>query len=167
MVSLLIGNHNRGITMNLDKLKKTIYGTPSYVEYAYVRNMHETKDQIIYSRNQKLHHLKCAIIKTFGECQADSCPPSIETLKLVNKLIDNLPDNVEVPDHGIEPDGYLTLEWYKTPTLSLSVSIKTDHRAGIIAYSAVYNGLYVNGSHITSGQWPAEMWDAYRKVMVS
>lgn len=153
--------------MNLDKLKKTIYGTPSYVEYAYVRNMHETKDQIIYGRNQKLYHLKCAIIKTFDECQTDSCPPSIETLILVNKLIDSLPDNVEIPDHGIEPDGYFTLEWYKTPTLSLSVSMKADHRAGIIAYSAVYNGLYVNGSLNTNGHWPAELWDAYRKVMVS
>jgi len=153
--------------VNLDKLKKTIYGTPSYVEYAYVRNMHKTKDQIIYDRNKKLHHLKCAIIKTFGECQADSHPPSIETLKLANKLIDNLPDTVEIPDHGIEPDGYLTLEWYKTQTLSLSISINADYRSGTIAYSAVCNGLYANGTLNTSGQWPLEIWSVYNKVMVS
>lgn len=158
--------------MNLDKLKKTIYGTPSYVEYAYVRNMHKTKDQIIYDRNQKLHHLKCAIIKTFGECQADSHPPSIETLKLVNKLIDNLPDTVEIPDHGIEPDGYLILEWHKTQTLSrvisiLSVSINADYRSGTMTYSAVCNGLYANGALNTSGQWPLEIWSVYNKVMVS
>lgn len=67
-----------------------------------------------------------------------------DTLREAYTLIDSLPLGFPRPTIGAEPDGQLTLEWRKSPSRMLSVSVDPDgllHYAGIFGASKHYGTL--------------------------
>ncbi len=58
-------------------------------------------------------------------------------------FIHALPLGYPLPSVGAEPDGHLTLEWYRNPRWILSVSISPE---GILYYAALFGTRDVQGS---------------------
>lgn len=77
-------------------------------------------------------------------------------------LVESLPPSRILPSVGAEPDGYLTLEWYKNPSRLLSVSIGTD---GDLHYAALLGSAQTaQGSVPFSGEVPKEVIALIRRI---
>lgn len=69
------------------------------------------------------------LVKTFEECREPSWDgygaQSVreETYHLAHQFLTALPLSIPVPSIGAEPDGQITVEWYRSPQRTLSVSI--------------------------------------------
>ena len=67
--------------------------------------------------------------KVFEECSSDGWdganakPVLVETLQNAKAFLKSFPLGIEPPDVGAEPDGAITLEWYKSPGKVISISI--------------------------------------------
>lgn len=76
----------------------------------------------------------------FKECSAmgwdgeQAKPISSEVVEYTKVFLRFLPLGIEAPEISAEPDGAITLEWYRTPTLVLSISINPD---GWVYYAAL------------------------------
>lgn len=71
----------------------------------------------------------------------DGLPVEQATLRQAYSLIESLPLGFPRPSIGAEPDGHLTLEWHKSPTRTLSISIDPDgylHFAGLFGSDKRY-----------------------------
>lgn len=77
--------------------------------------------------------------------QADACaksgwdghgaePVSLEAYRCAYRFVETLPPGCPLPDIGAEPDGHLTLEWYRTSSRVLSLSIGPE---GELNYAAL------------------------------
>jgi hypothetical protein len=53
-------------------------------------------------------------------------PISVEVLQCAKRFISSFPLGMEVPEVGAEPDGAITLEWYRSPNKVVSISINPD-----------------------------------------
>lgn len=62
-------------------------------------------------------------------------PVEQEAYHAAYKLIESLPLGFPRPSIGAEPDGQVTLEWYKSPRRCLSVSVDPD---GLLHYAGLY-----------------------------
>jgi hypothetical protein len=74
----------------------------------------------------------------------DASPVEQETYHAAYTLIESLPLGFPRPSIGAEPDGHLTLEWYKSPRRTLSVSVDPDdllHYAGLYGPNKRYGTL--------------------------
>ncbi len=67
--------------------------------------------------------------EVFEECSsagwdgANAKPISVETLQNAKAFLKSFPLGMEPPDVGAEPDGDITLEWYKSSDRVISISI--------------------------------------------
>ncbi len=77
--------------------------------------------------------------------QAESCgkpgwdghgaePVSAAAFRTACRLVESLPPGCPLPGVGAEPDGHLTLEWYRSPSQVLSVSVSPE---GVLSYAAL------------------------------
>jgi hypothetical protein len=53
-------------------------------------------------------------------------PISVEVLQNAEKFLSSFPLGMEAPEVGAEPDGAITLEWYRSPNKVISISINPD-----------------------------------------
>ena len=58
---------------------------------------------------------------------------STEVLQCAERFLKSFPWGIQAPDVGAEPDGAVTLEWYRSPDKVVSVSIDPD---GWVYYAA-------------------------------
>lgn len=68
-------------------------------------------------------------------------PVSERTYQLAYEFLNALPLGAPLPSIGTEPDGHVTLEWYATPTWTLSVSVSPErelHYAALLGASKTY-----------------------------
>ena len=63
-----------------------------------------------------------------------AAPVRSETVQQALKFLNGLPLGISAPSVGVEPDGQLTLEWYRSPRHVLSVSVTPD---GNLHYAAI------------------------------
>ena len=72
------------------------------------------------------------LFEVFKECSFEGWdgdkakPISIEVLQDTIKFLYSFPLGIEAPDVGAEPDGAITLEWYRSPNKLISISINPD-----------------------------------------
>lgn len=77
--------------------------------------------------------------------QAESCakpgwdghgaePVTLDACRCAYRFVEGLPPGIPMPSVGAEPDGHLTLEWYRSPSRVLSVSVGP---AGELNYAAL------------------------------
>ncbi len=62
-------------------------------------------------------------------------PVDQDTYQAAYRLIESLPLGFPRPSLGAQPDGMLTLEWYRSPTRTFSISINPD---GFIHYAGLF-----------------------------
>jgi hypothetical protein len=79
-----------------------------------------------------------------------------ETIQQTLKLLNGLPLGISTPSVGVEPDGQLTLEWYRSPRHVLSVSVTPD---GNLHYAAI------SGLRTSYGTEP--FFDAIPRAIIS
>ena len=78
--------------------------------------------------------------EVFKECSTpgwdgeEAKPISGEVLGYAKKFLYSFPLGIEAPEISAEPDGAITLEWYRSPSRVLSISINPD---GWIYYAAI------------------------------
>lgn len=82
---------------------------------------------------QKLEEI-CNECSTPGWDGEHAAPISREVVLNAQMFLQSLPLGIEAPEIGAEPDGAITLEWYRSAKRVLSISI---NRGGWIYYAAL------------------------------
>lgn len=94
-------------------------------------------------RNSSLGHQEALdeLWEVWNDCRKTdwdghgALPVDQETYRAAYLLIESLPLGFPKPSLGAEPDGHLTLEWYKSPCRILSVSVDPE---GVLHYAGLY-----------------------------
>lgn len=84
-----------------------------------------------------------------------------ETFSAAYQLIEFLPLGFPRPSFGAEPDGQITLEWYKLPTRIVSVSVDPD---GYLHYAGLFGGSKRYGTLEFFGIVPDEIVQLVREL---
>ena len=88
-------------------------------------------------------------------------PVEQETYHAAYVLIESLPLGFPRPSIGAEPDGHLTLEWYKSPRRTLSVSVDPH---GFLHYAGLYGPSKRYGTLAFFSTVPSELIQLVRDV---
>jgi hypothetical protein len=89
-------------------------------------------------------------------------PVSQETYCCAYRFVEALPPGVKLPTVGAEPDGHLTLEWYRNPSRVLSVSIGPE---GDLHYAALLGSSGKSaGTLAFLGDVPQELLAKIRRI---
>jgi hypothetical protein len=108
--------------------------------------------------------------------QAESCaqpgwdghgaePVSDETCRHARRVLTALPVSVPMPTIGAEPDGHLTLEWYRSPSRVLSLSVGP---AGELNYAALLGETSRRtGSEVLGSELPHDLIDLINEILVA
>jgi hypothetical protein len=84
-----------------------------------------------------------------------------ETYDLAHQFLAALPLSTPVPSIGAEPDGHITVEWYRSPQRTLSVSISPD---GDLHYAALLGLTKAYGTEPFVGEVPKIISDLIHRV---
>lgn len=92
----------------------------------------------------------------------DSAEPVLhETYFNAFRFLESLPVGIQKPSVGVEPDGHITFEWYKSPRQTLSVSVSPD---GFLYFSALLGLQKTNGTRTFIGEVPKIIVDLIGQV---
>jgi len=89
-------------------------------------------------------------------------PVSDGTYRLARQFLEALALGTPAPSVGAEPDGHLTLEWYRSPRRTLSVSISPE---GDLHYAALIGSAKAYGTEPFFGEAPKAIVDLIHRVM--
>lgn len=89
-------------------------------------------------------------------------PVSENTYILACQLLEALPLGTPLPSFGAEPDGHLTMEWYRSPRYKLSVSVNPT---GNLHYAALLGAGTAYGTEPFWGEAPREIVALIHRVM--
>lgn len=93
-----------------------------------------------------------------------AAPVRAEVFTLACRFLEALPFGVQAPSVGAEPDGQLTLEWYRSPRRLLSVSISPD---GDLHYAALLGPNKAYGTEAFYGEVPRPILDLIHRVQAA
>jgi hypothetical protein len=111
--------------------------------------------------------LQTSIIQIERECGQpgwdgyDALPVSNESVRLGIRISKSLPWGFYEPTVGIEPDGQITFEWYKSPKKTCSVSVAPD---GTLFYAALNGAATAYGSEPFNGSLPPAILNVINSV---
>ena len=91
-------------------------------------------------------------------------PISADVYALACQFLGALPLGIAAPSVGAEPDGHLTLEWYRSPRRLLSVSVSPErdlHYAALLGPSKAY------GTEAFFGDVPRTILDLIHRVQAA
>lgn len=118
--------------------------SPSFSDTGYfIRQEMETTEKLLQESNILVAAKKEILQKldeVFKECSLDGWDGlnaehvSEGTLRIAKSFLKSFPLGIESPDVGAEPDGAITLEWYKSSNNVISFSINPD---GTLSYAAI------------------------------
>ena len=91
----------------------------------------------------------------------DSEPVRSKTIWSAYRFLEALPPGFPTPSVGAEPDGDITLEWYRSPRKTISVSVSPDDN---LHYSALLGPNKHYGTEAFFGEVPASILDLIRRV---
>ncbi|NTW16996.1 MAG: hypothetical protein HGA41_06000 [Syntrophaceae bacterium] len=104
----------------------------------------------------------------FEECRVanwdgyDAEPVSEDAYESAVQFLKALPLGTATPAIGAEPDGHLTMEWYRSPRRTLSVSISP---AGEVHYAALMGSGKAYGTEPFFGDVPETVMNLINRVM--
>ena len=107
------------------------------------------------------------LLKTFEECREPNWdgygaqPVQEAAYYLTHQFLAALPPSTPAPSIGAEPDGHLTVEWYRSPERSLSVSISPD---GDLHYAALLERKRICGTESFGARMPRVVADLIKRV---
>jgi len=107
------------------------------------------------------------LLKTFEECRQPNWDgygaQSVreETYNLAHQFLTALPPSTPVPSIGAEPDGQITVEWYRSPQRTLSVSISPN---GELHYAALLGAERICGTETFRARMPTVLSDLIARI---
>jgi hypothetical protein len=107
------------------------------------------------------------LLKTFEECREPNWDgygaqaAREETYHLAHQFLAALPLGTPLPSIGAEPDGHITVEWYRSPQRTLSVSIGCD---GELYYAALLGTERVCGTETFRARMPQVLSDLIARI---
>jgi hypothetical protein len=107
------------------------------------------------------------LFKTFEACRQPNWdgygarPVREETFHLAHQFLTVLPLSIPLPSIGAEPDGHITVEWYRAPQRTLSVSISPDAE---LHYAALLGSDKTFGTEAFTGAVPKVVADLIHRV---
>jgi len=107
------------------------------------------------------------LLKTFEECRKPNWdgygaqPVREETYDLAHQFLTALSLSTPVPSIGAEPDGHITVEWYRSPQRTLSVSISPD---GELHYAALLGAERICGTETFRARMPQVLSDLIARI---
>ncbi len=90
-----------------------------------------------------------------------AAPVRYDVYLLAYQFLEAMPLGTPAPSVGAEPDGHLTLEWYRAPRRILSVSISPE---GELHYAALLGPRKAYGTEPFFGEVPKVILDMIRRV---
>jgi hypothetical protein len=109
------------------------------------------------------------LFKIWSECNTpnwdgyDAYPVQEQTFNNTYLFIRSLPLNYPLPSVGVEPDGHLTLEWYRHPRWTISISVSPE---GMIYYAALFGNSDVRGSDFFAGEISRNLFDLIQRATI-
>jgi hypothetical protein len=110
------------------------------------------------------------LIVTWEECKTpnwdgyNAFPVKAETLNYAYAFIQALPLGFPLPSVGAEPDGHLTLDWYRDPHWTISVSVSPE---SVLYYAALLGNSDPRGSEPFSGEIPKRLLRLIQEVALT
>jgi hypothetical protein len=107
------------------------------------------------------------LLKTFEECRKPNWdgygaqPVREETYDLAHQFLTALSLSTPVPSIGAEPDGHITVEWYRSPQRTLSVSIGPN---GELHYAALLGAERICGTETFRARMPTVLSDLIARI---
>jgi hypothetical protein len=89
-------------------------------------------------------------------------PVKPQTLQHAHRLVDAFPPEYPLPTLGAEPDGHITLEWYRATNWLLSVSVSPE---GMLYWAALLEDEDPRGSCRFDGEVPETILYWIRRVL--
>jgi len=89
---------------------------------------------------------------------------SVDAYGHAYRFLESLPWGIPKPSVGAEPDGYITLEWHRSPRWTLSVSISPD---GDLHYAALLGASKAFGTEPFFGEPPKTILDLIGRVSIA
>jgi len=108
------------------------------------------------------------LLQTAKECRESNWdgygaePVSDVTYQFAQQFLNALPLGISAPTIGAEPDGHLTVEWYRSPQRTLSVSVSPE---GDFHYAALIGSAKAFGTEAFFGEAPKAIVDLIHRVM--
>jgi hypothetical protein len=87
-------------------------------------------------------------------------PVSEATICNARLLISVLPHDIPTPEISAEPDGHITLEWYRSPNV-LSISISPEN---LIHYAALIDSSKKFGTETFKGVFPEQIFKILKSL---
>lgn len=84
-----------------------------------------------------------------------------ETIRQATIVLESVPGDLPLPTLGAEPDGQVTLEWYRSPQQVVSVSVSPE---GNLHYAAILGLRKAYGTEPFAGQFSTVLRDLIRGV---
>jgi hypothetical protein len=90
-----------------------------------------------------------ALATIYDQCKADNWDGDgalavlSATAIYAREFVQALPFGIEKPSVGVEPDGHITLEWYRHPRWTASISVAPE---GKLYYAGLFGISKVNGT---------------------
>lgn len=106
----------------------------------------------------------------FLECQSPNwdgygaIPALTESRDLAERFLRSLPFGIEGPTVAVDPDGQLSLDWYRSPNVNLTVSIDPS---GFYHYAAILDLERRSGRAMIAPDPPREIVELIREVTTS
>lgn len=140
--------------------------TAQYLDQTSQDMGHHFQASATFSKLPALNEL----VNVWEECKRpnwdgyDALPVQSAALAYTYLLIEALPLGFPLPTVGAEPDGHLTLEWYRHSRWILSVSISPQ---GTLYYAALFGNSDVRGSEPFFGDIPKSILDLMQRVHIA
>jgi hypothetical protein len=109
------------------------------------------------------------LITVWNDCQepnwdgCDALAVQRATLHSTYALIEALPLGYPLPSVGVEADGHLTLEWYRHPHWTFSISVSPE---GILYFAALFGKSDIRGSEPFLGSVSKTILDLIQRVHI-
>lgn len=88
-------------------------------------------------------------------------PVSLEACQCMARFLNALPLGIQHPTIGADPNGWLSVEWYRSPRRVLSISV-TEH--DLLHYAALMGSSRTCGTEAFFGQIPKTILDLIHRV---
>lgn len=108
------------------------------------------------------------LYNVFVECRGanwdgyGAVPISMQAFQFAYEVLEALPLGTPAPSVGVEPDGHITLEWYRSPRYTLSISVSPE---GELHYAALIGASKAYGTEPFFGDVSKEIMDLIQRVI--
>jgi hypothetical protein len=134
-------------------------------QQAKVARRHLYESNSLGLQRRELFEELCAVAEECNSPNWDGYgaePVSEDAYKLAYCFLEALPPGTPKPSIGAEPDGQLTIEWYRSQNNVLSVSASPE---GDLHYSALVGPNKAYGTEAFFGEAPTEILALIRRVL--